>query len=99
MMSGLVIRLGLAISENPTVALLISLCTLTFVAFGVTHPATRSWVLGIARGLPWVGDRMQEFELVRLYRSLGMLFARRYSSGQVASDGRRHGASSFTWGN
>jgi general secretion pathway protein F len=73
MMSGLVIRLGLAISENPTVALLISLSTLAVLAFGVTHPATRSWVVGIARGLPWLGERIQEFELVRLYRSLGML--------------------------
>lgn len=72
-LSGLVIRLGLTISENPMAALLMTLGTLGAVSLLVAHPATRSWLVGVAWQLPWLGVRIHQFELVRLYRSLGML--------------------------
>ena len=72
-LSGLVIRLGLAIAENPAMALLLTGGTLTSMGILVVHPATRGWVVGIAWQLPWLGERIRQFELVRLYRSLSML--------------------------
>jgi len=72
-LSGLVIRLGLAISENPMTALLMTGGTLASMVLLLAHPATRTWVAGFAWQLPWLGERIHQFELVRLYRSLGML--------------------------
>ncbi len=72
-LSGLVIRLGLAISENPMAALILTASFFAGLALVVTHPAARSWVFHIAWRLPWLGERIHQFELVRLYRSLGML--------------------------
>lgn len=72
-LSGLVIRLGLSIAANPLAALLLTVGTLTGLGLVVAHPATRSRVVGIAWQLPWLGERIRQFELVRLYRSLGML--------------------------
>ncbi|OIN94035.1 MAG: hypothetical protein AUJ20_02155 [Comamonadaceae bacterium CG1_02_60_18] len=72
-LSGLVIRLGLTISENPLTALLATGGTLGGLIFLLAHPATRAWLTGVAWQLPWLGERMHQFELVRLYRALGML--------------------------
>lgn len=72
-LSGLVIRLGLAIAENPVTALLMTGGALAGMVLWLTHPATRSWVAGFAWQLPWLGERIRQYELVRLYRSLGML--------------------------
>jgi general secretion pathway protein F len=72
-MSGLVIRLGLSIAENPMTALFLALSTLAALLLLALHPALRSWIVGVAWRLPWLGERIHMFELVRLYRSLGML--------------------------
>lgn len=72
-LSALVIRLGLTISQNPMTALLLTGAALGSLIFVLMHPATRRWLAGLAWQLPWLGERMHQFELVRLYRSLGML--------------------------
>jgi len=72
-LSGLVIRLGLSIADNPMMALALVGGTLAFLGGLLVQPATRAWVASIAWQLPWLGVRIHQFELVRLYRSLGML--------------------------
>jgi general secretion pathway protein F len=72
-LSGLVIRLGLSIADNPMAAGLIALITVACFVLFAMHPAARGWVTGIAWQLPWLGERIRAFELVRIYRSLGML--------------------------
>ena len=72
-LSGLVIRLGLAIDANPVLAAGATAGVLAALAFVLLHPVARGWALRIAWQLPWVGQRIREFELVRIYRSLGML--------------------------
>lgn len=72
-LSSLVIRLGLTISESPLAALLLTVGTLTGLALLIGHPIMRNWVVGVAWQIPWLGERIHQFELVRLYRSLGML--------------------------
>ncbi|MDD5029252.1 MAG: type II secretion system F family protein [Rhodoferax sp.] len=72
-LSRLVIRLGLAISDNPLTALLLTGVVLGTGLTLLLHPAMRSWLTGMAWQLPWLGQRIHQFELVRLYRALGML--------------------------
>ena len=72
-LSGLVIRLGLAIADKPLMAAILAGCALASLGFLVVHPVARHWVMGVAWQLPWLGERIRAFELVRLYRSLGML--------------------------
>jgi general secretion pathway protein F len=72
-LSGLVVRLGLAISANPMAALLLTGGTLISVGLFLVQPVTRAWLTGMAWQLPWLGERIHQFVLVRLYRSLGML--------------------------
>lgn len=72
-LSGLVIRLGLAIADHPTTALLLTGATLGSLIFLLAHPAARSVMARLAWQLPWLGERIHQFELVRLYRALAML--------------------------
>ena len=72
-LSGLVIRLGLSIADNPMKAGLISLGVLTALVFSISTPSMRNWFVGAAVRIPWIGERIRTFELVRIYRSLGML--------------------------
>jgi general secretion pathway protein F len=72
-LSSLVIRLGLTIADNPVLALSMVLGTLTALGLFVAHPMTRGLLNRMAWRLPWLGERLRQFELVRLYRSLGML--------------------------
>jgi len=43
------------------------------VAWGVTRPALRRWVVPKLWAMPGVGDRMRIYQLARFYRNLGML--------------------------
>ncbi len=72
-LSSLVIRLGLAISDNPMVAASATLGLLVVIFFTATNPVARAWFFGIVGKIPWLGERMHAFELVRVYRSMGML--------------------------
>lgn len=72
-LSGLVIRLGLSISENPYSAMLMFVAVLGGLVMLLTLPASRSWIVSAAWQLPWLGERIHQFQLVRLYRSLEML--------------------------
>lgn len=72
-LSGLVIRLGLAIADHPMTATLLTTGTLAALGFLLALPAARNWVIGVAWRLPWLGERIRAFELVRIYRALGML--------------------------
>ena len=72
-LSGLVIRLGLSIHENPTQSAAAAVSVLVGLGLLFAHPAARNYVVGAARQFPWVGERIRAFELVRIYRSLGML--------------------------
>jgi len=49
------------------------LVLLGVISFGVFHPRGRAFVLQTLTRLPWLGERMHVFELVRIYRALGML--------------------------
>lgn len=72
-LSSLVIRLGLSISDNPITALVLAGGTLAGVGGLFALPATRAWLASMAWQLPWLGERIHQFELVRMYRALGML--------------------------
>jgi general secretion pathway protein F len=72
-LSGLVIQLGLAIAANPVLATALAVCAFAAIGFLVVHPMARHWLVGVAWQLPWLGERIRAFELVRIYRSLGML--------------------------
>lgn len=72
-LSGLVIRLGLTIADNPVMAALLALGTLALLGLCVAQPGVRNWIIGAAWRFPWLGERIRAFELVRIYRSLGML--------------------------
>jgi general secretion pathway protein F len=72
-MSAMVIKLGLSISENPMVVAIVVLALLGAVSFGIFHPLGRAFLLKLLTRLPWLGERMHVFELVRIYRALGML--------------------------
>jgi general secretion pathway protein F len=72
-MSALVIKLGLSISENPTVVAAIVLALLGIISFGIFNARGRALVLQTLTRLPWLGERIHVFELVRIYRALGML--------------------------
>ena len=72
-LSGLVIRLGLAIAENPRTAAVSAIAAVAALVGLLAHPAVRTGFMGVAWRLPWLGPRIREFQLVRIYRSLGML--------------------------
>ncbi len=73
LLSGLVIRLGLWVTANPWFASLAAVGVLMAGSFLLTVPATRNWIVGVICRVPWLSHRIREFELVRIYRSLGML--------------------------
>ena len=72
-LSSLVIRLGLAIAEHPAMAATLTLSLLGSVALLLLQPVVRTWLVASMRKIPWLGDKMHTLELVRMYRSLGML--------------------------
>ncbi len=72
-MSALVIHLGLTISDNPLTALGLLFAVLGLIAFTFINPQARAGLLKLIGQLPWLGERMHAFELVRIYRALGML--------------------------
>ncbi len=72
-LSGVIIRLGLSIDAHPVIALLFVFGVVSGVVLTVLHPAMRNWAVRMAMHIPWLGEHIRMFELVRLYRSLGML--------------------------
>lgn len=72
-LSGLVVRLGLSIDSHPLAALMVCAVALVVLVTLLLHPALRAWLFGLAWRMPWLGERIHMFELVRLYRALGML--------------------------
>jgi general secretion pathway protein F len=46
---------------------------LGLIAFTFINPQARAGLLKLIGQLPWLGERMHAFELVRIYRALGML--------------------------
>jgi general secretion pathway protein F len=72
-LSRAIVMLGLSIAENPWVSLGLSSAALIGLFVLGIHPVVRSWMIGVATEMPWLGQRIQAFELVRMYRSLGML--------------------------
>ncbi len=72
-MSAVVIRLGLAIEAHPMGALLLTLGILGALGLTFAQAAARQWLIATASRLPWLGERIRGYELVRIYRSLGML--------------------------
>ena len=43
------------------------------IAYGMTRPAVRTWMVARLRSVPAVGSRLHIFDLARFYRTLGML--------------------------
>ena len=72
-LSSLVVRLGMAISAHAEVLGATFLAALAAAAYLLTRRTVRATLLRWAWALPWLGERWHRFELVRLYRSLGML--------------------------
>ncbi len=72
-LSGVIIRLGLSIDAHPVIALLSVCGVVSGLVLTVLHPALRNGAVRMAMHLPWLGERIRLFELVQLYRSLGML--------------------------
>ncbi|UCH53385.1 MAG: type II secretion system F family protein [Pseudomonadota bacterium] len=64
---------GALLSANPVLVLGGIAILLGAVAYGVTRPATRSWLVPKLWNAPVVGDRLRIYELARFYRTLGML--------------------------
>jgi general secretion pathway protein F len=72
-MSRAVVLLGLSIAENPWIASGIGVGALLGLFILAVNPSVRNGCFVLAKKLPWLGSRIQAFELVRMYRSFGML--------------------------
>ncbi len=72
-LSGAIIRLGLQMSEHPMIAALATVTTLSAIVFFLTRQSVRRWIATRAWDLPIVGMHLRQYQLARLYRSLGLL--------------------------
>ena len=72
-LSGAVIRFGLLISMHPLLAALLGAASLATIAFIVTRKGVRAWVVSRAWDLPGLGVHLRQYQMARLYRSLGLL--------------------------
>ena len=72
-LSATVIRFGMLISTHPLFAALAAAATLAVIGFVVTRKSVRVWAVGYAWDLPVLGVRLRQYQMARLYRSLGLL--------------------------
>jgi general secretion pathway protein F len=72
-LSGMVIRIGLGISNHPMGVLggLVALGVLVYVL--VVSPIVRARLLRAVKQAPGLGEMLRAIELIRIYRALGML--------------------------
>jgi general secretion pathway protein F len=73
LLSSAVIRFGLLVSAHPLLAALCAAAMLATIGFAATRQAVRAWVASHAWDLPGVGGRLRQYQMARLYRSLGLL--------------------------
>jgi general secretion pathway protein F len=64
---------GQFLEGNRTLVIAVWLGLLGGVAFLVTRPAFRRWLMAQLRRLPAVGERLKIYQLARFYRTMGML--------------------------
>lgn len=73
LLSGAVIRLGLALSTDPLLYFGLAAGTLIGLAALLSSRTARRWLKNQAAHLPKVGSLVRQYRLSRMYRSLGML--------------------------
>lgn len=72
-LSGAVVRFGLLVSGHPLAAALFGATSLAAIGFIGTRKAVRAWVASRAWDLPGLGVHLRQYQMARLYRSLGLL--------------------------
>jgi general secretion pathway protein F len=72
-MSALVIRLGLSISDHPLMALAVLFIFSFMVGLLVVTAQGRAILVGLITRIPWMGEKIKSYELIRIYRSMSML--------------------------
>lgn len=72
-LSALIIRLGLSISDNPLTAIGLSFFSIGCMVFLFINQQTREAIVKRLSKLPWLGNQLHAFEVVRIYRALSML--------------------------
>ena len=73
LLSGAVIRFGLLVSGHPLAAALLCAASLAAIGFVATRKAVRVWAASRAWDVPGIGVRLRQYQMARLYRSLGLL--------------------------
>lgn len=72
-LSSAVVRFGLLISAHPGVAALLAAISLSALAFVTTRKGLWTWLAGRAWDMPILGVHLRQYQMARLYRSLGLL--------------------------
>ena len=72
-LSGAVIRFGLLVSGHPLAAALLFAASLVGIGFAATRTNVRVWAASRAWDLPGLGVHLRQYQMARLYRSLGLL--------------------------
>lgn len=73
LMSRLLIQWGVFLETHGALLLSLSLMTLTSLAYIVTRPRFRQWLMLQMWQMPAIGTRLHLYQLAGFYRSLGML--------------------------
>lgn len=74
-MSTLLLSFGKLIYNNWQIALFALITLVTSLAWAVSQPAGRVWLLGWVLRFPWLKIKADEFRLARFYRAVSLLLA------------------------
>jgi general secretion pathway protein F len=72
-LSRVLMQWGAAISNHGIAFILALVLLLVLVLWGSAHPAVRRWLWRQLWEMPGIGEKLQLYQLARMYRTLGML--------------------------
>jgi general secretion pathway protein F len=72
-MSRLLMHWGLLLESNGVMILLGAVSLMAALAYAITRPASKQWLVRTLWKLPRIGEQLHIYQLSRFYRSLGML--------------------------
>lgn len=72
-MSRMLMQWGRLIEAHGLAMGVFILAVIAAIAFWLTRPSTRSWLVHTMWQIPAIGERMRVYQLARFYRTLGML--------------------------
>jgi general secretion pathway protein F len=73
MLSKVLLQWGQTMEAHGVLVMSLMVLAIGGVAFAVTSPVAKAWMLARLRTVPAIGSRLHTFELARFYRTLGML--------------------------